>query len=185
MEKYYLNEDEDYEPGVPSIVASYDDSKPLPSLVDRYYTRYYLKKKSANGDNEDQLLLCHTNRLGLIMLAKSHIAFKKGIESINYNIGNVDRSQNQVKGKHKKGGMHLHANTTIAVVKCADASEYKILSCVNSKLLEVNERLKDDLSMLSIEGVGYVAVVNIKSENVTKLKESLTPEADYSPEWNK
>lgn len=82
MEKYYLNEDLDYEPSVPSIVDSYNDSEPFPSLVDRYFSRYYLKKKSSNGENEDHLLLCHTNRIGLIMLAKAHVAFKKGIVSI-------------------------------------------------------------------------------------------------------
>ena len=115
------------------------------------------------------------------MLAKSHVAFKKGIVSINYDIGNANRSQNQVKGKHKKGGMHLNFNTTLAIVKCADNSEYKIQSCVNSKLLEVNERL-DDLGKLSIEGVGYVAVVLIKAENVEKLKNFLICEADYNPQ---
>lgn len=82
MEKYYLHENWDYEPSVPSIVESYDDCEPYPSLVDRYFSRYFLKKTSPNGENEDHLLLCHTNRIGLIMLAKSHIGFKKGIVSI-------------------------------------------------------------------------------------------------------
>lgn len=181
MEKFYLNEDTDYEPGVPSIVTSYNDDEPLPSLVDRYYTRYYLKKKSS-AENEDQLLLVHTNRIALIMLAPDHVAFKKKIVNINYNIGNVNRSQFQVKGKHKKGGMHLHASTTIAIVKCADDSEYKIQSCVNSKLLEVNEKLNDDLKNLEVEGFGYIAVVLIKAENIEKLKETLICKADYSPE---
>jgi hypothetical protein len=182
MEKYYLNEDSDYEPGVPSIVDSYNDKEPLPSLVDRYFSRYYLKKKSQNGDNEDHLLLCHTNRVGLVMLAKSHVAFKKGIVNINYNIGNCDRSSFQVKGKHKKGGMHLEARTTIAIVKCSDGSEYKIVSMVNSKLLFVNEKINDDLSKLALEGFGYVAVILIKAENIEKLKDVLICEADYSPE---
>lgn len=182
MEKFYLNESLDYAPGVPSIVESYDDTQPLPSLVDRYFSRFFLKKKSSNGDNEDHLLLCHSNRIGLIMLAKSHIAFKKGIVSINYDIGNVDRSQLKVRGKHKKGGMHLSANTTVAIVKCADGSEYKIQSCVNSKLIDVNEKLKEDFSKMEIEGLGYVAVVSIKAENVDKLKEILICGDDYSPE---
>lgn len=78
--------------------------------------------------------------------------------------------------------MHLHATTTVAIVKCADGSEYKIQSCVNSKLLEVNERLNDDLSKLAIEGYGFVAVILIKAENIEKLKDVLVCEADYSPE---
>lgn len=182
MEKYYLNEELDCPPGVPSITSSYDDSVPFPSFVDRYFTRYYFKNKSANGDNEDHLFLCHSNRVGIIMLAKSHIAFKKGIASISYDIGKSDRSQMQVKGKNKKGGMNLQNNTAIAIVKTVDGCEYKVQSCVTSKLLETNEQLQSDLGKLEVEGDGYIAVVLIKHENAEKLKDFLVSEDDYKPE---
>lgn len=180
MEKYYLNE-EDYEKGIPSITAFVSDDKPFPSVVDRYYTRYYYKKESSSGENEDHLVLCHSNRVCLVMPAKSHVAFKKGIVSVNYNIGQFDRSQNQVKGKHKKGAMHLQPLTSLAIIKTTDGSEYKIVSCVYGKLLEVNERIKNDFKKMEIEGIGYVAIILPKAENFNKLKSCLIDEANYNP----
>ncbi|CRK94730.1 CLUMA_CG008231, isoform A [Clunio marinus] len=179
MEKFYLNENE-YPEGVSSITKF--DTGEYPSVVDRYFTRFYHKKTSEDGnENEDHLILYHSNRVCLIGLAQSHIAFKKGIVGITYNIGNCDRSLNQVKGKHKKGGMNLQPLTTLAIITCKDGSEYKVLSCVTGKLIETNDRLKGNLNKLSIEGSGYVAIVLIKPENCEKAKSSLVSEKDYIP----
>lgn len=179
MENYYLDESE-YDEGVPSITAGFDAE--YPSIVDRYFTRFYLPKKSLEtNENEDHIVLFHSNRLCLIGLAKSHVAFTKGIKSISYNIGNCDRSQNQVKGKKKKGGMNLQPSTAIAIVTCKDDSEYKVVSCITGKLIEVNDRLEHDLEKLSIEGTGYIAVILCKPENCDKIKSSLVLEKDYTP----
>jgi len=180
MEKYYLDESE-YEEGVPSIVESGFDGE-YPSIVDRYFTRFFMKKKSLDSnENEDHLVLFHSNRLCLIGLSTSHVAFAKGIKSISYNIGNCDRSQNQVKGKKKKGGMNLQPNTTLAIVTCKDGSEYKVVSCITGRLLEINDRLEHDLDKLQLEGAGYIAVVLCKPEHCDKIKKSLVSERDYSP----
>lgn len=177
MEKYYLNDD-DYPAGVPSIITSYSGN--YPSIVDRYYTKFYYQCKSSTGENLDQLLLFHSNRLCLVGLSKKHVAFEKGISGISYDIGHFDRSQNQVKGKHKKGAMPCQPKTSIAIVKCKDETEYKILSCITGKLIEVNERLNDDLEKLSIEGYGYIAVLLCKPEHVEKIKGSLISADDYA-----
>lgn len=177
MEKFYLDENE-YDEGVPSIVSYYDGE--YPGIVDRYFTRFYHRKPSSTGENEDHSILYHSNRLCLVGLAKSHVALTKGIASINYDIGSCDRSQNQVKGKRKKGGLNLQPETALAVVRCNDGSEYKIVSGINGKLLEVNDRLKDDLSKLAVEGVGYVAVVLLKPENCEKVKASLMTVEQYA-----
>jgi len=179
MEKYYLNEDL-YQEGIPSITSFYNGE--YPSVVNRYFTRFYHANKSANDDeNEDHVVLFHSNRLCLIGLAKSHVAFTKGIKGISYDIGNCDRSLNQVKGKHKKGGMNLQPSTTLAIITCNDGSTYKVVSCITGKLIEVNERLESNLNRLSIEGDGYIAVVACKPENCEKIKNSLISEAEYAP----
>lgn len=177
MEKYYLDESE-YDEGVPSIVSYYEGE--YPGVVDRYFTRFYHRKSSSTGENEDHLILYHSNKLCLVGLAKSHVALSKGISSINYDIGSCDRSQNQVKGKRKKGGLNLQPDTALAVIKCKDGSEYKIISGINGRLLEVNDRLEQDLSKLAIEGVGYVAVVLLKPENCEKVKASLLTAEQYA-----
>lgn len=178
MEKYYLDESE-YDEGIPSITSGFEGD--YPSVVDRYFTRFFQPIKSETAENEDHLVLFHSNRLCLIGLAKSHVAFSKGIKSINYNIGNCDRSQNQVKGKRKKGGMNLQPLTTLAIVTCKDGSEYKVVSCITGRLIEVNDRFEKDLSKLSVEGDGYIAVIICKPEHCEKIKNTLVAEKDYSP----
>lgn len=175
MEKYYLDESE-YDEGVPPITEYYKGD--YPCVVDRYFTRYYMKL-SENGENQDHVVLFHSNRLCLIGLAKSHVAFTKGISSINYDVGNCDRSLNQVKGKHKKGGMNLQPTTLLAIITCRDGSEYKVVSCITGKLIETNHLINAD--KLSIEGEGYIAVILCKPENCDKIKSSLIAEKDYSP----
>lgn len=175
MEKYYLDESE-YDEGVPSITTYYQEE--FPSVVDRYFKKFYFKPNKS--ENEDHLVLFHSNRVCLIGLAKSHIAFTKGITNINYNIGNCDRSQNVVKGKHKKGGMNLQQSTVLAVVTCQDGSEFKVVSCVQGKLIEVNNHLEHDLEKLKTEGEGYIAIALCKPENCEKIKNTLIPESEYN-----
>jgi len=178
MEDYYLNDDA-YDEAVPSITSCYT-SDVHPSVVERYFTTFYYPKQSANGDNEDHLVLYHSNRLCLIGLAKSHVAFTKGISSINYKIGNCDRSTTQVKGKHKKGGLNLQPTTAVALITCKDGSEYKVVSGIYGKLLEVNDRLEgESLHKLNIPGTGYIAIVLCKPENADKVKDSLVPADKY------
>lgn len=178
MEKYYLDES-DYTEKIPSIMECYTGD--YPTVVDRYFTRHYVNILNDDGENEDHILLFHSNRLCLVGIAKSHVAFSKGIASINYNIGNCDRSQNQVKGKHKKGGMNLQPSTTIALINCKDGSEYKVISGITGKLLEVNNRIENELTKLSVDGEGYIAVILCKPENIDKIKSTLTPQDEYTP----
>lgn len=88
---------------VPSICGDFDAD--CPSVVDRFFTRYYYRKPGTV--DEDHLVLFHSNRICIIGLAPSHVALQKGVVSVNFNIGNVDRSQNQCSGKGKKGAMNL------------------------------------------------------------------------------
>lgn len=148
-----------------------------PSVVDRFFTRYY---QVLPDKLEDHLVLYHSNRICLVGLAKSHIAFKKGIESIRYDIGNCDRGKNAVKGKGKKGGMPLQPNSTIAIVKCTDGTEYRVQSCITGKLIEVNKRLLDNVDLLGVEGMGHVAIVLPKPEHCADIKESLFTQLQYN-----
>lgn len=159
----------------PPILAEYDEN--FPSIVDRFFTRYY--KIFTDTPGEDHTVLIHTNRICLITLAPSHIAFKKGIKSITYNIGNVDRSQFKVSGKGKKGGMILQPNSKIAVITCHDESEYKISSCIYGNLIETNERIVADPELIQQEGDGFIAIVLPKIEQMAKIKDSLLTQTQY------
>lgn len=177
LSQYYFEEEEEIICGkpIPSITEEYVED--YPSVVDRFFTRYYYLRPGSCG--EDYVVLFHSNRVCLICLAPSHIARSKGITSISFDVGNVDRSLNQVKGKGKKGGMVLQEDSTLAVVTCEDGSTYKIPSCVRGKLIEVNERVVKDPQLLNIEGDGYIAIVLPKPENCDDIKNSLLTQEQY------
>jgi len=177
LSDYYFNEEKELANGkeCPSILCDFDAN--CPSLVDRYFTRFYYRKSDA--DNEDHQILIHSNRICLVGLAPSHIAFAKGIKSVDFNIGNADRRQNIVSGKGKKGAMNLQPLSALAIVTCKDDTQYRVISCITGKLLEVNERLIDNPELLAQEGNGYVAICLPKIENAEVIKKSLISEESY------
>uniref|UniRef100_A0A5F8H8J8 Protein Simiate n=1 Tax=Monodelphis domestica TaxID=13616 RepID=A0A5F8H8J8_MONDO len=79
-------------------------SPAVPSLADRYFTRWY--KADAKGRScEHHCILQHSNRICVITLAESHPLLQNGktIKSINYQISaNCSRLQNKVSGKFKR-----------------------------------------------------------------------------------
>lgn len=177
LSDYYYKEENKLVDGIDcsSILCDFDAN--CPSMVDRYFTRLYYRK--SDTDNEDHQILFHSNRICLIGLAPSHIVFLKGIKSVNFDIGGVDRRQNHLSGKGKKGAMNLQPTTALAIVTCKDDSQYKVVSCITGKLIEVNERLIDNPELLAQEGDGYVAICLPKIENVDVIKQNLISEELY------
>lgn len=184
LSDYYFNDDQpEIMSGqeISSITSSDVDIDNFPSIVDRFYTKYYYRKTTTtSNENEDHIILIHSNRICLIGLAPKHIAFKKGIDSVNYAIG----TQNKVIGKSKKGAMNLQPSSSIAAIKCKDGSEYKIISCITGKLLQINEKLIKQPELLSIDGDGYVAICLPKLENSNIIRDSLLTQQQYDDNDN-
>lgn len=180
LSAYYFDDKEEMidDIRIPPITEDYVEN--YPSVVDRFFTRYYYKKLGSS-DNTDEyyLVLFHSNRVCLICLPPEHPAFKIGIEKISYNIGNTDRSQNHVRGKGKKGGMILQDDSTLALITCKDNTIYKVPSCIRGKLIEVNERIVENPEILSKEGDGYLAIVLPKPEHCDQIKENLISNSQY------
>lgn len=154
---------------VNSILEEYVENHP--SIVDRFYTKLYFV--SDVTPDEPHQVLFHSNRICLVGLAKEHVAFKKGIRSVSFEVGKFDRSENKVSGRKKSGGMILQDDSALALVTCEDDSVYRIRSCVQGKLVEVNNRITADPAILRIDGEGYVAIVMPKLENCAALKANL------------
>lgn len=165
---------------VPSIIENFTDN--LPSVVDRFFTRFYY----CRDDVVDEMhsILFHSNRICLIGLDKRHVAVAKGITSISFDIGNCDRSKSQISGKGKRGAMNLQPMSTLAIVTCADGSEYKVISTITGKLVEVNERLRENLKLIGVDGDGYIAVVLPKIEKCADIKSQLLTEEEYLAKLN-
>ncbi|XP_058463887.1 protein Abitram [Malaya genurostris] len=171
LEQYQFKEDSQKICGetVPSIVEDFVED--YPSIVDRFYTRYY--SDHPIKQTEPHQVLFHSNRICLIGIAPEHEAFRRGIKSISFEVGKVDRSQNHVSGKKKSGGMIVQADSTLALITCNDGSVFKVRSCVQGKLVEVNHRVVQDVNLLAKEGEGYIAIVMPKPEQCDIIKGKL------------
>ncbi|XP_053671628.1 protein Abitram [Anopheles nili] len=175
---YWYDEDEALEIGgvkVPSILEDFIPNQP--SIVDRFYTKLYYVPN--NKPDEAQQVLFHSNRICLVGLAKEHAAFQKGIRSVSFEVGKFDRSDNKVSGRKKSGGMILQYDSTLALVTCVDGTVCKVRSCVQGKLVEVNERVVNDPEIMQLDGEGFVAIVMPKIENCNALKEKLLSWESY------
>lgn len=163
---------------VPAITDAHDiDYDNFPSVVERYYTKHYYFR---NDDiDEAHLLLKHSNGICLVGLADTHIAVKKGVKSINYDVGNFDRSKNKVSGKGKKGAMNLQPTSCLAIVTCQDGSEYRVNSVIQGKLVEVNELLPEKPELIGKDGAGFVAIVLPKLDKCKEQVALLANEEEY------
>lgn len=160
---------------VSSIIESFNADHP--SVVERFFSKHYYCRDDIV--TEMHTILHHSNRICLIGFDKSHVAVQKGIQSINFDIGNCDRSKNQVSGKGKHGAMNLQPLSTLAIVTCVDGTEYKVLSTITGKLIEVNERLLTKPDLIGVDGYGYVAVVLPKIEKCNEIISHLLTEEQY------
>jgi len=86
-----------------------------------------------------------------------------------------------VKGKGKKGGMILQAESTLALLTTESGETYKVPSCIRGKLVEVNTALVEEPKLLEKlpEGAGYFAILLPKIENCDAIKASLLTQEQY------
>ncbi|ROK35836.1 Protein Simiate [Anabarilius grahami] len=160
-----------------------DSEKKAPSVIDRYFTRWYrtdLKGKVC----EDHCILQHSNRICVITLAESHPILQNGrkIKNINYQISDgCSRLNNKVSGKSKRGGQFLTEFSPLCRITCTDEQEYTIFSCIRGRLLEVNEAIlnKPDLLLEKPSTEGYVAVILPKFEESKSITEGLLTREQY------
>jgi len=157
-------------------------SETYPSVVDRYFTRQY----STNYQNDsDMCLLFHSNKICVVTLAPTHNIFKKklAVKNVSFKIGKeLDRSENVVKGKGKKGAQNVNADSVLCIIKCEDNTEYRVKACVRGKLIEVNENLIINPQLLidKPETEGYIAVILQRLGDKSNQELGYKTEEDYA-----
>ncbi|NWV00910.1 F206A protein, partial [Upupa epops] len=172
--------------------------------AERYFTRWY-KADVKGRPCEDFCVLQHSNRrVGLrggsaqicvITLAKAHPLLQSGkaITSVNYQISaNCSRLQNKVSGKSKRkcmyvfifqmqGGQFLTELAPLCRISSSDGKEYTIYSCIRGRLIEVNENILSNPTILQEKPSteGYIAVVLPKFEESKSITQGLLTEEEY------
>ncbi|KAF6714572.1 Protein Simiate [Oryzias melastigma] len=154
-----------------------------PSIIDRYYTRWY--RTDLKGQLcEDHCILQHSNRLCVVTLAETHPVLQNGrtIKSIDYQISNgCSRLNNKVSGKSKRGGQFLTDFAPLCRITCSDESKYTIYSCIRGRLLEVNENIleRPNLLLEKPSTEGYIAVILPKFEESKSVTENLLSRKEF------
>ncbi|RVE66975.1 hypothetical protein OJAV_G00112820 [Oryzias javanicus] len=160
-----------------------DTELEAPSIIDRYYTRWY--RTDLKGQPcEDHCILQHSNRLCVVTLAETHPVLQNGrtIKSIDYQISNgCSRLNNKVSGKSKRGGQFLTDFAPLCRITCSDESKYTIYSCIRGRLLEVNENIleRPNLLLEKPSTEGYVAVILPKFEESKSVTENLLSRKEF------
>lgn len=169
-----------------SILDSIPDLSTYKSFTERYFTKRFII--NVNGvKNNDIMIMFHSNRIALLCLAPSHFFFKNNESyKINFNTGKIDRMNNTVKGKGKKGGQMLVPNSVVCKIEYNDGTSFNVPCCMKGTLIEVNDRLLEQPQLLRElpDADGYIAVIlsSIEISEATK-NEMLTPE-EYSEKIN-
>jgi len=70
----------------------------------------------------------------------------------------LDRSNNRVSGKRKRGAQWLNPSSPLCLIYCSDGSQYTVYCGVRASLVEMNDRLlsNPDLLLRRYKTEGYV-----------------------------
>ncbi|XP_076055861.1 protein Abitram-like isoform X1 [Oratosquilla oratoria] len=131
----------------------------------------------------DVCIMMHSNRLCVVTVSHLHpiIADGKIVTKVNFDVGEVNRLNNKVSGKAKKGAQPIRHFSPLCILTCSDGSEYKIKAGIRGKLVEVNEELLTNPQLVNEkpDAEGFLAVVLpnlVESDNLKKL---LLSESQY------
>ncbi|CAK8692207.1 protein Abitram-like [Clavelina lepadiformis] len=167
-----------------------------PSVVERYFTSGYqvnLPKCWKKGTDEpseanfnDVRILRHSNKICIVTIAPSHPLIKQAetykVTGISLKVTEkLDRSQNQVHGKRKRGAHWLNPSSPLCIISCEDGSRHTVYCGIRGSLIEINPRLLNDPSLLqkSYETNGYIAIVMPKLIEGNQIMDSLLNEEEY------
>lgn len=165
----------------PTILDSIPDLSNYKSVTDRYFTRRYILNVD-DIENNDIMLLIHSNRITLLALAPSHYFFKtRGEYKINFSVGKIDRLSNSVKGKGKKGGQILTPKSVICKIEFGEDNSFTVPCCVKGTLIEVNEGLVNNPELLKEfpDSDGYIAITRSSIELLDAMKNDLLTHEEY------
>lgn len=167
---------------IPPIQKSYDKSIEKLTMTERYYTPRYQVDFEQKGN--DFCVLFHSNRICVLTLALTHsiLTEHKQVDKIDFQVSSkVDRLNNTVSGKGKRGAQILTPNSVIFYVNCTDGSKFPIYSCVPGKLVEVNEQLMKNPNLMVERPLdqGYLAIVLPTIPASARYKEELLTPQKY------
>lgn len=154
----------------------------LLSVSDRYYEHKYCNK-IKEIENVHQRVSFHSNRVCMISLTENHPVLNNKIKDINWKINkNINREDNVVSGKSKRHAQKLEPNSIICFIETMDGAIYPVYSCMQGKLIEINNNIKRDPNLLQRKPVsdGYIALILPNLKTFDTLKNSMLTNKEYN-----
>lgn len=179
----FIKRDFDIDEGLaPSIENTVEIPQHIPpTVVQRYFESRYATNVNDKPD-QDYSVLIHSNNLCILSLAPTHALIGKTINKIDFRVSeNTDRLSNVMTGKGKRGAQIVQAGSTLCKVNCTDGKEYKILSAVPGKLVEMNRKLVEtpNIMLTKPDDLGFIAIVLPQKQRFGKIKEGLLTKEQY------
>lgn len=128
-----------------------------PDFVEKYFTRHYCK--DVKDANDDYCVLVHSNRVCLVTLADTHklMSPDKIPVKVDFQISSkINREDNAMTGKGKRGAQQLASNSILCHVTCQDNSCISIHAALGGKLLDINMDLVRDPALVK---TAWIAIV--------------------------
>lgn len=158
-----------------------------PSTIERYFSLHYapglarqLAPRTTKPLNygEDVCIARHHNGICVLCLSPKHpiVVQKKMIDAVDYRV-----EMRQVKGKRKKGGIVVEQKTRLCIITCNGDEKYSVLCGIKGSLLEYNDGLQTDRSLINDSPLtdGYLAVIMPWLSQIKTAVDDLMPASEY------
>lgn len=157
------------------------------STIERYFSLHYapglarqiMPKPATAKLAEDVCIARHHNGICVVCLSPRHpvVVNQKKLSTLDYRV-----ELRQVRGKRKKGGIVVESNTKLCSITCETGEVYSIQCAVKGTIVEYNDALDDDISLISRKPLtdGYLAVILPWPKQIKTAADNLLSQTDYN-----
>uniref|UniRef100_A0A8C7ZUD9 Protein Abitram n=1 Tax=Oryzias sinensis TaxID=183150 RepID=A0A8C7ZUD9_9TELE len=147
-----------------------------PSIIDRYYTRWYRAGKKVLINLCPLIFLFHW-----ISNMFKYFGLKNKQLFLYYRYEGATVRGPLYSPAFKQGGQFLTDFAPLCRITCTDETKYTIYSCIRGRLLEVNENIleRPNLLLEKPSTEGYIAVILPKFEESKSVTENLLSRKEF------
>jgi len=159
-EEFAPDDSQRFAPGTTSSSSS-TGLGTLQTVLEKNFKKFYCLGAGGIEEN-DMYAHYHPNGLYVVGLAASHRLRQPGCARIAEFRFRAGVAENEVHGKRSKGATALSARTQLADVRLADGVEVVLAAGVQGALVELNNRLTSEPSLLQsdeAEDEGFLAII--------------------------
>lgn len=161
--------------------AAHDLPLRPPQAINSNYAHFFVVDFMKAG--HDQYIYRHNNGLCIIGVAPTHVAVGSDdwITAVDFNVGKQSRTEMKVSGKRKNDARVLEPTSALCKVASNDTT-YIIRCCLRGALLEVNERLVKEPTLLKTkaDSEGFIAIMMPRPGDWKKALPTLLTAEEYA-----